>query len=221
MKKISIFFLWLLIIASGIAGFFFAPLWVFTALALYLLYKMSEEDVGLGKAVKDTVDDVGQWSVGLADGMNSFAKSIDYYAQIAEQEAYEAAQRAADELKQKRQPITFDEIHQAIQYLVDDKNLKDIVCRGANYAYLSSDIQYLYLKSGQWVKQGGYYVYCDEYNTLHFGYDYQDKHWAVLLHNDLRVEIINCLPINEGYCYGSNYQKLKESRERTIDMMLK
>lgn len=201
MKRISIFFLWLLIIASGIAGFFFAPLWVFTALALYLLYKMSEEDVGLGKAVKNTAEEVGRGGINT---LNAISVTLDEWNR---------------EQDKKKEAITFDDIHDAIRYLVDGKKADEVSVW--NVAYLSNDIQYQYLKSGQWERQGGYYVYCDEYNTLHFGYDYQDKHWAVLLHNDLRVEIINCLPINEGYCYGSNYQKLKESRERTIDMMLK
>lgn len=183
MKKISIFFLWLLIIASGIAGFFFAPLWVFTALALYLLYKMSEEDVGLGKAVKETAEEVGRGGINT---LNAISVTLDEWKR---------------ERDKKKEAITFDDIHDAIHYLVHDKKADQVsVC---DWVYLRDDTQYNYLKSNQWLNQGGYYVYCDELSKLHFGYDYQGIHWSVTLRDDLTIRVVNGgdIPKEDG-CYG-------------------
>lgn len=201
MKKISILFLWLLIIASGIAGFFFAPLWAFTALALYLLYKMSEEDVGLGKAVKKSAEEVGRGGINT---LNAISVTLDEWNW---------------EQDKKKEAITFDDIHDAIRYLVDGKKADEVSVW--NVAYLSNDIQYQYLKSGQWERQGGYHVYCDEYDALHFGYDYQGKHWGVVLWDNLRIAVTESCEIEEGVCFGSKYEKRCKSKDELIELLCK
>lgn len=184
MKKISILFLWLLIIASGIAGFFFAPLWVFTALALYMRFSMTDEgkkvDEALAQAVKEGGDAM---LVGIDDWLRESTK--------------------------KREAITFDDIHDAIHHLVYDKNPDQVSVW--DWVYLRDDTQYNYLKSNQWLNQGGYYVYCDEQSKLHFGYDYQGIHWQVILHDDLHLCVVRGVDIpNKNNCYGRRCERLDQ-----------
>lgn len=194
MKKISIFFLWLLIITSGIAGFFFAPLWVFTALALYMRFSMTESGREADKAFSD------------------FRKELsDTVSADIQQYRYEKAK--------EREAITFDDIHDAIHYLVDGKKADEVSVW--NVAYLSNDIQYQYLKSGQWERQGGYRVYCDEYGALHFGYDYQGKHWGVVLWDNLRITVTESCEIEEGVCFGSKYEKWCKSKDEFNELLYK
>lgn len=184
MKKISIFFLWLLIITSGIAGFFFAPLWVFTALALYARFVMTAE----GKKVDDVLEQT------IKEGGDAMLAGVD-----------EWLRESAD----KREAVTFDDIHDAIHYLVHDKKPDQVSVW--DWAYLRDDTQYNYLKSNQWLNQGGYYVYCDEQGKLHFGYDYQGIHWQVILHAGLNLCVVKGVDIPDiGNCYGRRCERLDQ-----------